>query len=365
MVHNLFKKNWLKSDLEKYIGPYQSAYLSYAKDESVRDLAASGGVVSAILIHALETGTVDGALVCRGIIKNGRVRAQFSIARDRSEVLSARGSQYVAAPFHKEALPLIWDFKGKLAVVGLPCNISAVDRLSRRNPAFFSKIALKVALVCGHSSQPALVDILTSRLERQANSSLRSFRFRQGHWRGKMRAEFENGTVIERPSFHYLMYQNLYFWSERKCFYCYDHFGYRSDLSVGDVWLMELKKNPVKQSGVIIKTVNGRRFFDAALDSQMLVTHYLDIRELLNGQARVAPFHYNVSARHLAGKVLGLPIPDITHEKVRWNEFLVALIMIFNWKWSQQEKAFNLITLLPRAFLRLYLYFFKGLESLR
>lgn len=219
MFEKLFKKKWTQEDLDKYIGCYQSAYLAHAADESVRNLAASGGVVSAILMDALESGSVDGALVCQGIIKGGKVRTRFFIARDGRDVLSARGSQYVASPFNSEALSLIREFAGKLAVVGLPCNLSMVDRLSARHPAFSSKIALKISLVCGHNSQTALVDTLTSRLEKQAGSPLRAFRFRRGHWRGRLRAEFENGSVIEKPSSYYLTYQNLYFYSLKKCFF--------------------------------------------------------------------------------------------------------------------------------------------------
>lgn len=87
---------------------------------------------------------------------------------------------------------------------------------------------------------------------------------------------------------------------------------------------MEFKKRPIKQSGVIIRTEIGKSFFDTAVKNRILIANGIDIKEIMNGQARSAPFHYNVSARHRAGKLLKMYIPDTTKEKVKWNEFLVA-----------------------------------------
>ena len=86
---------------------------------------------------------------------------------------------------------------------------------------------MTIALFCGHTTETTLVDGLTRKLSALAGGAkLTKFRFRSGHWRGRLTAEFDNGTVIEKPSSYYLLYHNLYYGTPKKCMFCGDHFGY-------------------------------------------------------------------------------------------------------------------------------------------
>ena len=346
------------------VGPWQSTWLAHASNAGIRGCAASGGVVSALLIDLLERREIDGALVCSTVIDEHKVRPCFSIARTAEEVLAARGSTYVATRFARDALPLIEAFDGRLAVVGLPCDLTLLKRICAGRPQIAEKIVVTVGLICGHASQPELVDAIVRRLEREADGGLETFRFRVGHWRGRLRATFDNDVKLDKPFSAFSLYQNLYFFADKRCLFCGDHFAYDADIVVGDVWRPELKDDPIKHSGVLVRTNAGRTALEAAVDRDQVELSAMSIADLVEGQARTAPFHYNVSARAKAAARYGMKIPDKLGSPVKWHERLAARIVISNWRRSQTPRGARAVMGTPRVLHKAQLYFLKALETL-
>lgn len=365
LVDGLVKKRWSDADVEKYVGQHRYAALTHASSDAVRQWAASGGTTSALLVHGLESGQFDGAIVCKTVIEDGRVRARFAIATTASEVLEAQGSKYVEVTFIKEVLPLIRAFAGRVAVVALPCDITALTRRAARDPEIGDKIALTVALVCGHNSRKELIDHVTDRIERKAGKRLRGYRFRIGHWRGQIEATYDDDSVERYPTRNFNDYQNLYFFCERKCLACHDHYGYDADVSVGDVWLYRLKRDPIKHTGVIVRSEAGDRLVSDAVSQGVVVSQDLDIRDIMDGQSRIGPAHYNVSARARVGPRFGINLKDSVHERVRWFQYLNAWISVANMRLSETVRGQRVIFRTPPRLIRAYVYVKKALETLR
>lgn len=359
------KKSWSQQEIERYVGQYRKAYLTHAADPVLREKAASGGSTSAILIDGLKQGCFDGAVVCKAVMEDGKVRARFSIATSAEEILAARGSKYVETRFLREVLPLIRDFDGRVAVVGLPCDIAALRHRSSKEPELARKLVLTLALVCGHNSRTNLIDSITARIERETGETIADYRFRVGHWRGHLEAELTDGRVLRKPSKIFNDYQNLFFFCERKCLACYDHFGYASDLTLGDIWLFRLKSDPIKHTAIITRTQAGKSAFDEAVYGGNLQATEIDIRDILDGQARIGPSHYNVTARAKAGRWLGIKLPDPVDERVRLHAYLNAFMTISAVRLSEKPWGRYLIFAIPRPLLKFFLYLKKGLESFK
>lgn len=365
IFESLLGKSFSEQEVEKYVGENIKSYLAYSSDNEIREKAASGGVVSALLVDALMSGEVDGVLVCKTVVINTKTRAKFFIAQTKEEVLQAQGSTYVATKFSKEAIALIRKFNGTLGVVGLPCDITMLKSKTKQDSSLKEKIIFTIALTCGHNSKKELIDNITGKLEMEAESKLLHYRFRRGHWRGKLMANFENKKNITKPFSFFSLYQNLFFFAEKKCLYCNDHFGYDADIGVGDVWSYKLKANPIKHTGLIAKSAYGYKTIENSIKNNIITAKELDISEIVEGQKRGAPFHYNISARHKAGKLFGLEIPDKVHEKVKWHEYITACIVLLNWKWSRSKRYSHIIFMIPRPIMKTYLYLLKGLQSLK
>jgi len=359
----IWHKDFSADQLRRYVGEYQKCYFTYAGDESLRANAASGGSVSALLVYLLESGQIDGALVCRTVIRNGHARPEFVIARTREEIMAAQGSKYAAVYFTNDALPLLQEFDGRAAVVALPCDATILQRTRAKLPDLDRKIALVITLFCGHNSEPVLTDAIVRRLGK-GHGALTGYRWRTGHWRGRLEATFADGTQVVRPFETFSDYRNLYFFAQPKCHHCFDHFGYHCDISAGDIWSPRMKAHPIKHTALITRTAAGQALVEAALAAGVLVGSEEPIEEVVNGQARTAPFHYNVTVRARVGRLFRLRIKDRTDAPVRPVDYLIAFIALLNERISRTRPGRWLILHTPRPIIRLYLYVLKGLESL-
>ncbi len=353
---------WNKEKIHKYIGSFRQSFFAHAVDPTFRERAASGGVITSLLAFCLQHRRIDGALVCRTNIVNSQVRPEFFIARNTAELIGAQGSKYIAVDFIRDALPLIRRFNGLLAVTALPCDISKLRSACKLDQELARKITLMLSLFCGHNSLPELTDLVVEKIS-PSGAALSDFRYRQGHWRGQLRAVFEKGQVVERPFSVFSNYQNLFFFCQAKCHHCHDHTGYDADISTGDIWSARMRCQPIKHNAVIIRTAAGQALFQEAVNEGAIFANPEPIEAICVGQARSIPFHYNISARAKAGSRLGFKIKDSVNERVRWNDFLAAWIVLFNDRLSQSPRGQRLIRLAPRFLLRLYLVFLKGLES--
>jgi coenzyme F420-reducing hydrogenase beta subunit len=363
LVDKLLKRKWTPALIEKYMGRFQSCWLSYAMDEEIRQNAASGGTITGLLAYLLDSGKIDGALVCATHVEGNEVKAEYKIATTRADLIAAQGSKYVETHFSHDAVPLIKEFPGKLALVLLPCDTWIVNRLRQNHPEIDQKIRLTIALFCGHISDPGLTRLVI-RKNKPAGVSLTSFRYRIGHWRGKLRFGFEDETQKEKAFSAFSDYQNLYFFCARKCLHCHDHTGYDCDLSVGDVWLMSMKDNPIKHNAIIARTQQAEADLQAAYTAKMVYIQSVPSELVADAQSRSLPMHYNVSARASAGKLLGLKVSDPVHERVRLIDFLIAIVILFNYRLTTTPRGRLLVGSVPKQLIKLYLYALKALEIL-
>ncbi len=359
----VFSKRWDQQKIDKYIGKYKSAYFCYAQDKRIYDHGTSGGCTTALLSNLLQQGIINGALVCHLEITNNEVFPKFFVATTTEELIRAQGSKYIAVNFIKEALPLIRSFDGRLAVVSLPCDAHLLRKYCEKDQSLAEKVVIIFALFCGHNTDPNLINSLIKKITPD-EANLEEFTFRYGSKRGLMRARFDNGMEIVKPTAYYKDFQNLYFHCQEKCLQCHDQTGYDGDISVGDIWSAEMMKNPIKHNALISRSEIGEKVIREALANSIINGTETSMSKVCDGQARGMPTHYNVSARARAGKIFGFNIKDEVNERVGIVNFLIASIILLNKKISQSRIGWNIIQKTPRIIIKLYLYFFKALESL-
>ena len=309
VIDQISARTWAEEERTAILGPIRRAALAHAADETLRSSAASGGAVTAILESALKEGRIDAALVCSTRVEENRVRPTFQLARTSDELRGAQGSKYVAVNFVRDAVPLLRDFSLRVAIVGLLCDLTTLQRLQdTATSEIRSEVVFTIGLFCGHNSRPELIDMVTDRLAEQRGSEVVDFVFRAGHWRGEMGYVLADGTEGKEPSHTFTAYRHLSLFSERKYLSCADHFAYDADIGAGDVWLYRLRANPVKHTGLLARTDRGELAIERACSAGALVTEEVDPVILLDRQARIAPHHYNVDTRRSAGRLRGVRI---------------------------------------------------------
>jgi coenzyme F420-reducing hydrogenase beta subunit len=364
LVDKILKTNWSEEQINKFIGPYNGSFFTYATDHLTRSNAASGGTVTAILEALLNRGEIDAAVVCVLEVVDGKVEANFRLARTREELLESQGSKYISTRFSSQAMELIRNFDGRVAVVCLPCDAKLLSIASDRSPELKEKIVCVITLFCGHLSSPELTQLVVDRLRPNPNAVLQDFRYRSGHWRGRLTAEYGEGQVASKKFSTFSKFQNLYYFCETKCMHCYDHIGYFGDIACGDIWLQRMKNHPIKHSAVISKTTRGLRILEEAANKGLLVIEPQPIEDIVEAQSRSFKIHHNISARAKAGEKLGLKIKDEVNEKVRWSDYQVARIILKNYLLTQTKEGREKVGSMSRKQITLQLYLLKALEVL-
>ena len=354
-------RNWTQEEIKRYLGDDHGCWITYSTDDQVRDGAASGGTTSQILVNLLDKGLIDGALVWKMVLGEEHPTTEALIATTREQVLEARGSKYAAVHYARDGLPLIESFEGRLAVVTVPCDASYLRRKMRSDPALADKIVCILTLFCGHNSEPDLTEMVVHQHGLEWKK-LDHFRHRSGPWRGEMSFGDGQGKEVKVPTKKFTHYQNLHFYSERKCLSCVDHYGFDGDICTGDIWYSSEKFSERKPTLVVAKTERGRAFWEQA--SENVEARDADSSYVVSGNSRGMTFHYNVTARARVGKLFGIHINDKLHLPVTTLDLATAFICLFNFRISRHDKWKRWIPRIPFFLIQIYVYLFKGLQQL-
>lgn len=130
------------------IGLFQKIFMARSTKKEIIKMAQYGGIVSALLIYALEMGLIESAIITD---KGDGISSAGNIARDRSDILKCAGSRYNAAGGLSALNRAIQENEKKLAVVGLPCQMEALARMSLMEPDGAERVnhvSLKIGLFC-------------------------------------------------------------------------------------------------------------------------------------------------------------------------------------------------------------------------
>jgi coenzyme F420 hydrogenase subunit beta len=115
------------------------------KDREIERTCQNGGIVTTLLLYALDNGVIDGALV---VGKDHWAPVACS-ATTRSEIIRAAGTKYGVVPVLKELRAAVVDHGlSKICVVGSPCHIQSVRYLKYKGLPLASSVKLTVGLFC-------------------------------------------------------------------------------------------------------------------------------------------------------------------------------------------------------------------------
>lgn len=349
--------------LDRYLGAWDACYLGHAAQDQVRACAASGGMVSALLIYLLQQGIIEGALVSQVEARDGGIQASPYIARTREEILQGQGSIYMEFPWMRQVYPLLKAAEGSLAVVGLPCQIQALRHREAHDPQLAHKVKAHIALVCGRSSSKRLLlNVLARKGIRE--SDVTGIRFREGPWRGRMHLWLRDGSEVTFPFEDFSLYRNLHFYCEKRCLRCQDLLGEHADIVCGDAWLHELKERPVKHSLVISRMPQATEWIEEMAGDGSLVMYSVPPETVFRAQRRgLIPAKRGKQAKARLSRLFGYRMPYQGSWCSHWNDYLVAAMILLNYRWAAAPRLNSLIFKVPKPFFKFQLAMLSLLKN--
>jgi coenzyme F420 hydrogenase subunit beta len=135
-------------ETEEEFGIYRKLTLAQATDNKTLNISQDGGVVTALLVFALENGLIDSAIVS-GVNRERPFLPVPKLAVTSNEILECSGTRYSYSS-NILALPTISkQKKEKTAFVGTPCQIQAIRRIEMAGlKKYTAPIRFVIGLMC-------------------------------------------------------------------------------------------------------------------------------------------------------------------------------------------------------------------------
>ena len=355
------------------IGNYLNCYIGQVTDYDIRYNSASGGLITALLTYALEEGIIDGALVTKMSDKNPLEPEPF-IARTKEEIIEASKSKY--CPVHaniavKEILES--EEEEKFAVVGLPCHIHGIRKAEKINKKLKEKIVLHIGIFCGHSPN----FMATKFLLRQMNikeEDIRKLNYRGEGWPGRMYIQLKNGN---KKFIKYGEYWDkgfgLYFFPNR-CALCCDGVCEFADISFGDAWLPEIRREEtIGKSIIISKTKIGDEILQKGYTKKKIELNKITVEKVIASQRAMLNFKKrSFQARASIFSLFDKKTPNYTSKLLKPYvcDYLNAVSFYF-WLWISSKHLWHLLNAhnsfkkVRSSLLRLAGYYLRKLGLIR
>ena len=180
-----------------YWGPVLECRTGHSTDPALRRQASSGGGISALLVHLLETGAVDRVIQIAAS-DAVPVANETVVSVTPGEIFTAAGSRYApSAPLAR--LEEMLETPGKAAFVGKPCDVAALRAIAKRDPRVDAKIPYLLSFFCAGVPSQTGAEAVVAKLG-VAPDDLASFRYRGDGWPGYATATRRDGSA-ERMSY--------------------------------------------------------------------------------------------------------------------------------------------------------------------
>ncbi|HVW33859.1 MAG TPA: Coenzyme F420 hydrogenase/dehydrogenase, beta subunit C-terminal domain, partial [Acidimicrobiia bacterium] len=206
-------------------GITKDVILTRAADDRVHELGQDGGLVSAILIWALEHGYIDAALVSYLEGDGTSWKAIPGVARTRDEILAAAGSRYTYSANTMAYGEAVESGAEKIALVGMSCQSSVPPVMTaRRAGKVARRFALNIGLLCSKTFDDAIFEELFL-----AKYGLPKEQIKKMNIKGVFQIWMRNGDYHEVPL------KECHQWTRQGCLMCPDFAAEHADISTGGI----------------------------------------------------------------------------------------------------------------------------------
>jgi len=210
---------------DEMAGIAKDIVLARAADPSVAGAGQDGGLVSALLIWALEHDQIDAALVSYLEGDGTTWKAIPGVARTREEVLAAAGSRYTYSANTMAYAEAVAGGAERIALVGMSCQSSVPPVMAVRKagkPA--RRMVLNIGLLCSKTFDDAIFPEL---LEARYGLMRRDI--------AKMNIKGVFQIWMRDGSYHEVPLKECHAWTREGCKQCPDFAAEHADISTGGI----------------------------------------------------------------------------------------------------------------------------------
>jgi coenzyme F420 hydrogenase subunit beta len=292
-------------------GPVLEVWEGHATDSELRYRGSSGGAVSALALHGIETGAAEG-VVQVAARRDQPLLNETVISRSRADVLAASASRYSPASPCEKLADVRADGRPHI-FVGKPCDVAGANALMQKDEQLRKSVGLTISIFCAGTPSKAATRELVQALGVDDAARIEEVRYRGKGWPGLMSVEYRtpDSPAPQSASMTYAKGwgEILQKHTQWRCRMCADHLGEHADLSIGDPWYRPIGDNEKGESLIVVRTERGRRALRAAVDAGYLAIERRSLQTLADSQPNLERTKGAVFGRCLTARAVGAAAP--------------------------------------------------------
>jgi coenzyme F420 hydrogenase subunit beta len=338
-----------------FIGNYMNCYIGYSTDSSIRYASSSGGLVTQLLVFALEEGIIDGALVTR-MKKERPLEPEPFIAKTREEIIEASKSKYCPVPANTGLKKILESKNGeKFAVVGLPCHIQGVRKAEQIDKTLRDKIVLHIGLFCNHTPNFLGTELYLKKVNVKKDEVIK-LDYRGDGWPGFMSVYQKDGST--KNFTNYWSFASSYLFYPERCLMCNDGICELADISFGDAWLPEFQDDKIGTSIIVSKNEIGEKIIQEMVSKNKINLSSIHVKKVMKSQSEMIYFKKkNIKARR---KLFGFTSEYNNTLESDFVDYLLALYPYLNY-YASNSNLKKILFYMPFRIIQLCNIFYRKL----
>jgi len=210
---------------DEVAGISKDIVLARATEPELAEVGQDGGLVSAILVWALEHDRIDAALVSFLEGDGTSWKAVPGVARTRAEVIASAGSRYTYSANTLAYPAAVEAGAEKIALVGMSCQTSSVPVMNFRKVGKVGRrFELNIGLLCSKTFDDAIFEELFLAKYGLAKADMVKMNIK-----GVFQIWMRNGDYHEVPL------KECHAWTREGCKLCPDFAAEHADISTGGI----------------------------------------------------------------------------------------------------------------------------------
>lgn len=230
-------------------------YTAFSKNEAIRRISTSGGVITTLVEYLLQTKQYNKAYLLQYDVFNGD-KAVVRAVVDADEIKKCAKSKYIPASVELLASDIKNDTIGRSIVVATPCQLLAIKRffaMYKRQDDDVLFLGLFCDMVCNY-------EIYNYFEDRYGRFSSLHFRDKElSGWPGNVLI-IQGDKKVDIPREERIKSKERF--KLNRCNYCFDKLNMLSDISFGDCYLSG-EEDIKGKSNIIIRTKKGKDLWES------------------------------------------------------------------------------------------------------
>jgi coenzyme F420 hydrogenase subunit beta len=246
-------------DVNEEFGIHCRLIIGQANDDKILKVCQDGGVVTALLLFALENGLIDSAIVS-GVSQEKPFLPVPKLATSSKEILECSGTRYFYSPNILALAEGVKQKKESIAFVGTPCQIRAIRKMQMAGlKKYTAPLKFLIGLMCSECF--TYEGLMEKHIHEK--SGINPSDIRKMNIKGKLLVT----TDLEVKA---ISLAEIKQYARKNCSFCDDFSSELADISAGGLGLD-------KWTFVIIRTEKGEKLFADAEKAKVIKTR--DVKE--------------------------------------------------------------------------------------